>query len=394
MTGKAGLIITAGCALALVSGLVAWRVLAPAEVSHPASVPVPVAAVRPPGVTGRVPTAPLIVDGRIRVIADARAVKADAPVNAKKVGTPSWSFRRWPQTVVGVVAVRSTVVTRWSDGLLVALTADTGEVAWRYAGPVPAGSADDTLTRVRTVWTPPGLHTLPNGSVLVGDGRDARVVDAATGAQSHRFALPPGCGPDGFTTAAGRYVCIATGAVLDPAAPTQPGIAGPVTPLGCGTALSVCEGLRDAAGHGWLLTGPVPRRVAALDPPGSTVVAGAVVSAPGPVLVATSALTGAELWRQAARPGDTVQVLGGGDGVVHLLTGARDLVTVDAVTGAERSRFAFRFETEKRADWAVGAVHVAGPWVAVERLATSSPAAAPDTPEHYWAELTVLIAVT
>jgi outer membrane protein assembly factor BamB len=391
----------------IASGLVAHRVLAPAEVSYPAAAPIPVTAVRQAGVTSRFPSAPLIVDGRVRVFADDRAVKADTPVDTPKVGTPGWSFRRWPETLVGVVAVSATVVTRWSDGRLVALRAGTGEVAWRHDGPPPAaaGTVDTALTRVGTVWAPAGLHTVPNGSVLVTGRTDAQVLDADTGALRHGFPLPPGCAAGGFTTAAGQYVCSASGSLLDaaaarpgsppPAAPALPpaGIVGPVTALGCGTAASGCAGLRDAAGHGWLLTGPAARAVPALDAPGSTVISGAVVSAPGSVLVATSPLTGAELWRRPVPDGDNVQVVGGGDGVVHLLTGGRDLVTVDAVTGVQRSRFAMRFPTEKRSDWAIGAIHVSGRWLAVERLVPGSTADA-DRPERYWAELTVLLAAT
>ncbi|WP_309246285.1 hypothetical protein [Verrucosispora sioxanthis] len=91
-----------------------------------------------PGVTGRLPVAPLIVDGRLRVYAAPRQVYADQPVDSRSRRTPYWSFRRWPASLDAVVASGTTVVSRWSDGQLVAIDARTGRVAWRAAGPEPA----------------------------------------------------------------------------------------------------------------------------------------------------------------------------------------------------------------------------------------------------------------
>src|SRR4051794_21040584 len=103
------------------AGLIGWRVLKPAEVLSPVAAALPAAADRSPQVTGRTNQAPLIVDGLIRVYANPRQVRADAPVDAKSVNTALWSFRRWPVQLSGVVAVGDTVISRWADGELVAL---------------------------------------------------------------------------------------------------------------------------------------------------------------------------------------------------------------------------------------------------------------------------------
>jgi len=89
--------VAAAVAVLAAAVLIGWRGLAPAEVSEPASGALPVAATLPPGVTGKTTMAPLIVDGRIRVYAGDRLVKADAPVEAKTMYTPRWSYRRWPE---------------------------------------------------------------------------------------------------------------------------------------------------------------------------------------------------------------------------------------------------------------------------------------------------------
>jgi outer membrane protein assembly factor BamB len=393
-----------GAVLLVAAGIVGWRVLAPAEVLHPAADPYPVAATPPAGVTGRSADAPLIVQGRVRVYAAARTVRAEAPVDAPKTGTPRWSYRRWPEQLSGLLAVGRTVITHWSDGTLVALDAGTGTVTWRSPGPA-AGGYDGLRTGARTVWSPPGLHTA-GPTLLVSGGTDLVALDTATGVRRWQAELPPDCGTEGFTTVGGRYVCTATGASYDTRtgrpAPVA-GAPGPVTPLGCGDALSDCAGLRDSAGRGWL-TGTTLRRVPALDGAGSTLAAGLVISAPGTELTARSPVTGTEAWRWTAPAGDTVQVLGaepaggaatsvgGGTGVVHLLTGRRELITLDADSGVERSRFVLAYRTEKEVGWAVGAVRVADGFVAVERLAV------PPVPEgddaYYFSELTVLVAAT
>ncbi len=361
--------------LLAVAGLIGWRVLSPAEVLHPATDGYPAAERRGPGVTGKTASAPLIVDGRIRVFAAPRMVKADAPVGAKTMSTPRWSFRRWPQQLNGVAAVGTTVVGHWSDGELVALDARTGRIAWRADGPA-AGGWTGEHTGATAVWAPPGLHTAGPVVLARGGGRVA-AYDAGTGAAHWQGD----CAGTGFTTAGGQVIC--GGVVRDAAtgAPVAGWPAGPYTAVGCGVASSGCAGVRDAAGQGWLTAEARPQRATALDAPDSTALiverttaAGRVPSAfaftTGPTVVARSPLTGGELWRWTGPGGATV--LGSAPDTVYLLTGDRNLVAVDASTGEVRMRFPLVVSREGT-DWQPGGHQVAGGFLAVERRTADGP---------------------
>ena len=310
--------------LVLATGLVVWRVLAPAEVLAPATDPYPAAVRRAPGVVGELAGAPLIVDGRFRVYGLTRQIKADAPVDGKAQYPPRWSFRRWPQRLAGVVAAGSTVVSRWSDGQIVAVDGRTGRIAWRVDGP-PAGGFTDGAT---AVWAPPGL-AVSGATVLVAADRRVRALNSATGAV--RWAGD--CPGSGFATAGGRVVCgdvvydAADGAVV----PGWP--AGPLTPLGCDVAASSCRGVRDTAGEGWQTTGPDPRRARGLDEPGSTAVLDLALIPTADGVVARSALTGHEMWR-----GPAGTVLGSTRTAVYVLTPANDLMGLEPATGEARLR--------------------------------------------------------
>lgn len=352
----------------VVTGFVGWRVLAPASVLATASGALPVAVQRSPGVTGKTAGAPLIVDDQIRVFAAKRQVRADAPVDAKTSYTPRWSYRRWPEQLAGVVAAGATVVTRWSDGKLVALDARTGKIAWQSAGP-PAGFYDGLRDGASTVWAPSGLAT--SGTEVLVSG----VAFDASGAQ--RWSVP-GC-PTGFTTAAGRYVCpgqvydVATGQAVT-GWPT-----GPLTPLGCGVASSACQAVQDAAGQKWLTTMPVPVRM----PAGiTTVAAGVPLRVTGPTVTAAG-------WQWTDPAGGEVQVLGGSAGKIYLLTATRQLITVDAASGAVRATFPLAVGTES-VKWSPGRWQVTGSYVAVERLDDPDPSSV----HHYFTVETVVIAAT
>jgi outer membrane protein assembly factor BamB len=363
--------------------LVAWRVLAPAEVLATASDAYPAAAVRPPGVTGKTAGAPLIVEGRIRVFAAKRQVRADAPVDAKTSYTPRWSYRRWPSQLSGMVAVGPTVITRWSDGRLVALDGRTGRIVWRADGPM-AGGYVGHRTGAETVWAPPGLHT-SGTTVLVTDGERAAGYDATTG--TRRWEAAAGTGR--CFTAAGSFACGASAFDATTGAVVSSWPAGPWTPLGCGVASSGCAGLRDAAGHGWLASGGRLRRAPALDPL-STVPSGSVVlNVSGGLVVAERPGDGGELWRWAGGP---VQVLGSSASAVYLLTSGRELVTLDLESGAVRSAFALAVGSEATT-WTPGRWQVADGYVAVERL-TGDGSPDPEAPNHYFTVETVILAAT
>jgi outer membrane protein assembly factor BamB len=356
--------------LLVAAGLIGWRVLSPAEVLDPATDPYPAAPARGPGVTGKTADAPLIVDGRIRVFAAKRQVKADAPVDARTAYTPRWSFRRWPQQLSGVVAIGATVVSRWSDGELVAIDGRTGRIAWRVDGP-DAGGYTGGDSGAATVWAPPGLFT-SGTTVLVRGGGRVLALDAVTG----ETRWQAGCGGLSFSTAGGQLVCGAAAYEVATGKAAENWPTGPFTEVGCAVAHSDCAGLRDAAGRGWISGARTPQRAGALDAPGTTVrlvqrstasgrVASAFAFSTGAAVVARSPVTGGELWNWSGPPGAIV--LGAGADSVFLLTGDRQLVTVNAATGDVRTQFPLAVGIEST-DWRPGLWQIVDGYVAVERL--------------------------
>ncbi|KOX09486.1 pyrrolo-quinoline quinone [Micromonospora sp. NRRL B-16802] len=372
------------------TAVIVHRVLAPAEVSTVARGEYPAAAQPAVGVIGRLPVAPLIVDERLRVYAAHRQVYADRPVDGRHRTSPYWSYRRWPAELTGVVASGSTVVSRWSDGQLVALDAPTGRVLWRADGPVPAKSpAVVRRTGAATVWEPRGLYLtdLADGrTVLVATGdTQAGAVEVNGGRELWRVDLPGSCRRDIGTTASGQLIGLdgcagpatvefrdaATGAVGTRWRPPGGSDELVATPLGCRTGRSDCSGLRtagpgDAGGRGWLLGAGEPLAAPALDPAGATLVGEqAVTIVDDGVAVGRSARDGIELWRSPAL--GSARVLAAQPGLVHLLTEANDLVTLDPVTGRQLSRFSMNVGSDGTG-WAPGAVFAEDGYVAVERL--------------------------
>jgi hypothetical protein len=225
----------AALVLLAVTVLVGWRVLAPAEVRATAATPYPAAASHGPGVTGRTNVAPLIVDGRVRVYAAKRQIRADGPVDAKSVNTARWSLRRWPAQVSGVVASGTTVVSRWSDGLLIATDVRTGAEAWRVDTSLPAPAYDGHRTGASTVWAPVGLH-VAGDAVLVRAGVRLSAFAVSSGARRWAISLPAGC-TGGLVTRTGQYVCATGGYSVTSGAPLSTYEKGPLT---CDVALSGC----------------------------------------------------------------------------------------------------------------------------------------------------------
>ena len=78
------------------TAVVGYRVLAPAETTVEAQGPYPERPAAAPVRYGDLTAAPLIVDGRLRVYADARRVWADTTLTARTETTPYWAYRRWP----------------------------------------------------------------------------------------------------------------------------------------------------------------------------------------------------------------------------------------------------------------------------------------------------------
>jgi hypothetical protein len=378
--GKLPRVLAAAVVLAAAI-LIGWRVLAPAEVLEPAAGAYPVAAILPPGPTGKTTLAPLIVDERIRVYAGERLVKADGPVEAKTMYTARWSFRRWPERLTGIVAVASTVVTRWSDGAVVALDARTGKLAWRAGGP---GAEPFTgRTGSAAVWLPPGLHTAGT-SVLITDGRQLIARAVADGAQRWAVTLPLGCG-DGFVTAGGQYVCGAGAWDVRSGAAVGGWPTGPFTAVGCDVARSGCAAMRDGSAQGWLTGGARPERSPALDSPAATAGGDLVLTTSGGVMAATRA--GREIWRWAG----TAQVLGVRAGRAVLLAADQRLVVLDAATGSLRAEFPLYVANERVEAWKPDRWQLTDGYLAVERLRPGA-GTDPDEPNHFYTVDPVVIA--
>ncbi|MCI4063078.1 PQQ-binding-like beta-propeller repeat protein [Micromonospora sp. R77] len=385
---RRGAVAVAAVLTVVVVAAIAYRVLAPAEVDTPARTAYPPAASPPVGVIGRLPVAPLIVDGRLRVYAATRQVYADQPVDRKHRVTPFWSYRRWPAQLNGVLAVDTTVLSRWSDGKLVALDARTGKVAWRADGPRPGAGFVARRTGAAVVWDPQGISVAsgPDGrAVLVvsGQGR-LRGYAMADGRELWRVDGDGACRTDLGTTAADRVVSVdagagpavvefrdaVTGAVRTRWRPPDAGPELTVTPLGCLTPRSRCRGLRtagpgDPAGRGWLVGAGEPIAAPALDAPEVTLAGELAVGVTGGVLGGREARTGIQRWRR----GDLgpVRVLATEPGRVYVLTDARELITLDPVTGAQRSRFVLAVGRDG-IGWKPGLAYASGGYVAVERL--------------------------
>ncbi|MFY1634619.1 PQQ-binding-like beta-propeller repeat protein [Solwaraspora sp. WMMB335] len=416
--------VVAGLLVLGVVAVIAYRVLAPAEVVTPAGyLPTPPAA--EPGPVARLSAAPLLVDGRLRVYATTRQMRADGPIDMRTQATPAWSFRRWPQQLIGVAAAGTTVTSRWSDGEIVAIDARTGEVSWRVAGPVPGQSEyAGRRTGAQTVYAPSGLHTgtTADGRRLVVARGESQVlgVDLATGRELWRTELPgqgDACRAAGFTTTGGQLALV-NGCAAPPtlelydlstgqlAQTWQPEGAGPglaVEPLGCTVARSHCAGLRTTGAgesRGWLVDGPDPVPAPPLDPVDTMLVDGlAIGQDPGSgEVVANSARTGVPVWRtdapaRRAPDGDGARLIAVQPGQAHLLTGDRQLITLDSGSGAELSRFVLIMPSERITDWAPGYVYAQSGFVAIERLRLPVDPDADDG-RYYRLQETVILANT
>lgn len=377
MTRKIVSALAAVVALAA-AATIGWRVLRPSEVAETATRPVPVAETTRAGVVGNLLMAPLIVAESVRVYAGERYVKADGPVDAGEMHTPLWSLRRWPQRLNGLAAGGTTVISRWGDGVLVAVDGRTGKEIWRADGPAPA--ATDGRTGADAALAPPGLH-ISGGTVLATDGTTLLARSAADGRQLWRVTLPAGCG-DGFVTAGGSYVCgVGAWDVSTGRARTSWPV-GPSTALGCDVARSGCAGLRDSAGQGWLTGAEGPVRTPALDSAAATAGDGLVLAASAGTITAS----GAASWSWEGE-GDVLGVRGG---KVALLTADRYLVVLDARTGTVRSRFPL-YADEREEAWKPHLWQLTEHWLAIERL---KPAATGDPHEsnHYYSMNPVILA--
>jgi hypothetical protein len=360
-------------AVALVVGLGAlgWRVLRPAAAFDRSGAAYPAAPTPEPRRYGSLQSAPLIVDGRLRVYAEKRRVWADPDVTRKHPVNPYWSYRRWPGQLVAVVAVEPTparpapiVVARWSDGTVTGIDARAGRIAWeKRIAPTDPDGYTGRRTGADTVYRPRGLYTTVDTLVVDSVGGAAGGYDPWTGAR--RWTSPASCdGGTGWTTPT-AYVSRCgddldirtanTGARLGMWSGAEP------TPWACAVGRSGCR---------MLTSGGANRRIgpdgAVADAPAAKpgtrflVRDGYVESVRDTYVGVVDAVTGQSRWRVPLHG----YVVGADDRLVYLVTTSHWLVGLDATTGWDRARVPL----PAGRNWHAGLVHAAHGFVAVERL--------------------------
>ncbi|MEU8008063.1 PQQ-binding-like beta-propeller repeat protein [Catellatospora sp. NPDC049111] len=401
-------------ALLAAAGLVAWRVLGPADVVTPATKPYPEPVVPAPGAIGVLVSAPLVLDDRIRVFATKRQVWADAPPNFKYERSALWSLRRWPAQLIGVVAVGGgspVVVSSWSDGELVGTDARTGTVAWQIHAEPLGDAYTGRRTGASTVYQPSGLFTT-DGSVIVAGPAHVTAYDPTTGAQRWQVAAPVGRDCRGTDLTSDRQylvhdTCTGTVRRID----TNTGTAlsdlgsGPTTaePVSCAVGHSRCQGIRLTSATGTealLLSGPDTEPSPPLAAAGSLLSAGFVVTAPDPAAVTRldghDPRTGAVRWTWQPPTGDTTpppRLLAAADDRVLLLAPDHTLIAVSATSGKELSRSSLQLYYEPDFTYDLAQVHTSGRYLALVRTLPGAPTTAPDD-DYYLTPRTVLLAAS
>jgi outer membrane protein assembly factor BamB len=404
--------------LLVASGIIVWRVLRPTEVVTEAVSAYPQADAASPGPVGALISAPLIVDGRIRVYADKRQIRADDEPAYKYEKSPFWSYRRWPEQLIGVVHPQTAadgvpmIVGSWSDGELIALDGRTGAVLWRADGEVLGEEYDGRRTGSSVVWTPAGLLTgVGDRPVVVtaGDGR-VSVFSSADGARLWS-AQTPICWEQAFTASGALFApdtCVGPHALIRFDLTTGERTEEPfhgfndrltVTPLGCRIGRSECGGVRmqqqPNRTAAWLLTpeGIVESR--ALATPTASLAGTIVIDSPlddvtrTRAIVGRDARTGESLWTYSQSA--AMRLIATTPERVLLLSESLVLTALDPASGRVISSNSIALKQD-RDPYAIGPVYATGPYVAIERLKPQAdPTGADD--EYYYNARPVLLAV-
>jgi outer membrane protein assembly factor BamB len=393
-------LVAGGAAVLLVTAFAAVRVFAPADTLDRSRTPFPPPAAAQNRVYGELMDAPLVVDGRMRVYAARNRVWADGPVDMAAPASALWAFRRWPAQLVGVVADDHLVVSKWSDGELVAIDPDAGRISWRADGGVDTTMYAGRRTGASTVYEPPGLYLAPGTVVSARAGGALTGFDSATGKVLWRkeFNDRPDCRTM-FTTPGALVVadrCTQPSTVDLYAAATGDRIArlpvGPaVRPVGCRVGRQGCTGLVGAAG-GWLFgRDGSATRAPALTGGDSWLAGNLVVHLDGGQLLAHDAVTGEPAWKwpgSRALP-DGTRIVAAEPTLVHVVTPNDMLYNIETANGLERSGYAAHVAMVPK-PWVPGHVYAADGYVAIERLL---PGGRPDgkDSEYYYPFPTVLL---
>jgi outer membrane protein assembly factor BamB len=420
------------------TAVVGYRVLAPAETSVGAQGEYPDRPAAEPVRYGELTSAPLIVDGRLRVYADARRVWADAALTSRTEMTPFWSYRRWPAEVAGVVAVEGSyegvalVIVKFSDGMVVALNPQSGGIAWQDQAKASEGEGfDGRRTGAATVYQPAGIFTARSstdgGAILVVAGGDEVIgYNPWNGKRRWEFTFTehPGCHDTdwtGETTYVAKDSCaapailqvfdVATGRLMQNWQPTGAS-AGPAEeanwlaePLSCARGHSGCGLIRASASPEVLTakqanqqSGGIEAGIWRLNYDGSISpephAKGDRPFLLGDTLIqesedqhgyvrAVDSVTGRTVWVSKDHGLRLVAV-----GLLGAYAVTRDLhlVVLHPTLGVELSRTDLRKREDER--WKPGFVHTAGRFVAVERTTGGVPAE-PD--DRYYAGSTPVV---
>ncbi len=398
LRGRYGLAGAVALAL-LVATFAGYRALGPGETLDLADAPYPAPVTALPKVYGEILHAPLIVDGRVRVYGGKSRVWSDATVDAHMTTSAYWSYRRWPQQLVGlVVSADRLVVSKWSDGRLVAQDPASGRTVWQYDAEAGVTVYQGRRTGAITAYQPPDLYTATASDgrpvvVSVGGSGAVTAVDATTGAPLWTRALPGRAGCRTDFTAPGLVVAVngcgtpSTVDALDVATgsprtwPASVGATRDPYPVGCPVGRSECTGLAGTDG-GWLIgSDGAVTAAAALSGMGTWLAGRTALRTDGSGGVhAYDAVTGAPRWSWPPQPGAIrgAKIIAVEPGLIHVATQFRDLINVDLATGRERSHFdAVPYPFDGR--WRPGLGYASRGFVAIERL---RPGGRPDQPDQ------------
>lgn len=410
MPGRTRRAIIAAATAVLVAAVavIVWRVLRPSEVVTPATAAFPAQMFPGPGARGVLTSAPLILDNRLRIFAKEREVWSDGPASYHYERSAYWAYRRWPAQVTGVLLVdppdpgRPIVVTAWSDGMLAAIDAEKGTVAWRAHGDPLAGSFTGRRTGAATVYTPPGLFI--SGPRVVTVSQTIRGYQSESGEKLWEIAspIPAECRGTAFTnqaqllvldTCAQNVVRIntATGESLS----TLP--ASEAEPVSCTVGHSHCAAMRltkDDRTTGWILTDSEPPAAKLLAKPAATLAGPDIVLIPSPdSLAAVDLGTGQTLWSYRPPDPGPFRLLAADAAHTLILEPGGSMAALDSTSGALLIRTSILMKQEPKTSYAVSYVYTSGTHITLTRTNPDVPPSASDD-DYFFTHRPVLLAHT
>jgi outer membrane protein assembly factor BamB len=353
-----------------------------------------------------------VIDDRIRVYAKKREVWSDGPASYHYERSAYWAYRRWPAEVTGVVAVkgnaakgkgnRPLVITAWSDGMLVAIDAEAGTVAWRVQTVAVAPNYTGRRTGTETVYTPTGLLGVGR-RIMVMAGEQVIAYEAESGRAEWTAPVPVTreCRGTVFTSEIQLLIhdtCSKTLARLDLlSGQLLPDFEGPeaVEPVSCQVGHTTCAAMRVTSGGsvtGWVITGKEPVPSFPLAEEGS-LYTGESVIIPQEASLSAVDMAGNVLWTWHPAAAPPFRLLAASTTRVVVLESDGTLVSLDPATGRFKSYASIIMEHERDKPYEVNALYASGRYLALERVNWGVPATASDD-EYYYTNRSILLAAT